>query len=250
MDSTSGSILFRDETKCHESNNMVRTSIPTLSMIADMILEQQLLTSQIQRNILSVPHTNVSRMFRVIKNAAMANLGQTKVGQTNFGQDQVWPDKMACALAVPRIVAFSAPTKRPGPPQPGPPQPPPRPHSGKSYCASEMAPLSHSRIFAGSRAGHSNLKKSIKSEKSNQIVITYKHNCENYNYNCNFHFKIIIIFIIFTITTHPHAHNPHLHTRSPHPHTQPTPTHATHTPTHTSHTQPRHPRIILIFLIV
>ena len=30
-------------------------------------------------------------------------------------------------------------------------------HSGKSYCASEMAPLLHPRIFAGRGAGRSNL---------------------------------------------------------------------------------------------
>ena len=58
---------------------------------------------------------------------AVANFGQTKFGkpkpslaQTKFDQDQVWPDQLACALEVHRIVAFSAPSKRPRPPRPGP----------------------------------------------------------------------------------------------------------------------------------
>ena len=36
-----------------------------------------------------------------------------------------------------------------------------RTHSGKSPCVSEMAPLTHPRIFAGSGARHSNLKNQL-----------------------------------------------------------------------------------------
>ena len=35
------------------------------------------------------------------------------------------------------------------------------------HCASEMAPLPHSRIFAGRGAGHSNLKNQFDRKKSN-----------------------------------------------------------------------------------
>ena len=88
--------------------------------------------------------------------------------------------------------------------------------NGKSYCASEMAPLLLPRIFPGRSALHSNLKHQLNRKNRIEIVIKCNLYCKysyNYNYQKKFHDGHPNTHsTTHTRTTHPHTRNPHPHT--------------------------------------